>query len=309
MLNALALGARELASLPVPISSLSAKAIAFPSKQLPPALHQKYISPPKGVLPQIVDGITRQAIDRGKEATADKVPEIVRERRFRVQKPDRVTEVGGASTPRSPSGPRKTTFNGVAAEFFVTPLINRFWLFLRDERTREERSAHHEGSVQYHGAGTGLILNPLVLSHFLHTLTVLVHASQHAPEWLGLIAPESLELSITVGTRPVSVAETKGTDQAAKEASVLTSTLEIALIVLDGCIELDGGRSLSLDNTALLMGTGEWAGAVFSRLEDGTRLEGGGGEQGVSLRRVASGVLLKVDEIASKWRRSMVDTW
>lgn len=316
MLNALALGARELASLPVPPSGISDDSTSFPSKRLPAPLHQKYLP---GAVPQILNGITRQAIDRGREATEDKVPEIVRERRFKVQKPQRISEVNPLSSTAQNMGsraPQKTTFNDVAAEFFVAPLINRFWLFLRDERTREERTAHHEGRAKYHGAGTGLILSPLIMAHFLRTLTVLVHASEHTVEWLGFIAPDSLELALSLGTKPISVAEnadeavdSNPADRGAKEASVLASALELALIVLDGCIQLDGGRSLSLDHTALLTSVNEWATVVFSRLEDGLKLQGGGGEQGAALGRAASGVILKVDEILSKWRRSMVDTW
>jgi hypothetical protein len=125
-----------------------------------------------------------------------------------------------------------------------------------------------------------------------------------------------LEIAVTLGTKPISQmeedadldeptirrGETKG-----KEASVLTAALELALVVLDGCMELDGGRALGLDHTTLLLGSGEWAGTVFSRLENGTRVEGGGGAQEIKLRRTAAAVLLKVDDMTSRWRRSMVD--
>jgi len=58
----------------------------------------------------------------------------------------------------------------------------------------------------------------------------------------------------------------------------------------------------------LLLGAGEWANAVFSRLEKGAKMEGGGGVQEVKLKRAAAGVLLKVDSLTSRWRRSMIDT-
>ena len=57
----------------------------------------------------------------------------------------------------------------------------------------------------------------------------------------------------------------------------------------------------------MLFATGEWAKEVFERLEQGVRILGGGGVQEVALRRAAAGVLLKVDELSSKWRRSMID--
>lgn len=315
MLNALALGARELAGLYVPSSTIAVNRIAFPSKVLTPALHQKYLadSNQDSAVPQLLDGITLKAINRGKEPNADNVPGLVRERRLRLQTPARVTEVGHKLGEVPPSS--KTSFNEVAAQFFIAPFINRFWLFLRDEQTREERTTHHEGRARYRGAGTGLILNPIVLSRFLSTLAIMVHASVHAPEWLAIIAPDSLELAITLGTRPVSLSEVEESEDDSvadgeskgKEASVLSTAMELALVVLDGCLEADGGRALSLDHSPLLLGTSEWASTVFAHLEKGAKVTGGGGAQEIKLRRAAAGLLLKADELTSRWRRSMVD--
>jgi telomere length regulation protein len=41
-------------------------------------------------------------------------------------------------------------------------------------------------------------------------------------------------------------------------------------------------------------------------LEKGVRVPGGGGTQETRLRGAVAGVLLKVDALTSKWRRSMV---
>ena len=98
-----------------------------------------------------------------------------------------------------------------------------------------------------------------------------------------------------------------GETNSSKEAALLTAALELALIVLDGCLDLDGGRSLSLEHTALLVGAGEWANKVFGSLEEGAKVLGGGGAQEARLRRGAAAVLLKADELTSRWRRSMVD--
>ncbi|KAJ7172672.1 telomere length regulation protein-domain-containing protein [Mycena filopes] len=311
MLNSLALGARELASLSVPASAVPQNRITFPSKTLPLHLHQKYLedNADPQVVPRILDDISREALNRDAESNADKVPELVRERRLRVQKPATITEVNRHNTLHTPLQ-QSTTFNQVAAQYFTAPLINRFWLFFRDEQTREERTAHQDGRQRYQGAGTGLILNPIVLSHFLATLAILVHASKNAPEWLAVIGPDALELAVTLGTRPVSSMETDDDEREggkSKEAAVLSSALELALVVLDGCLELDGGRALGLEHTELLLGAGEWATAVFSLLDKGTRIEGGGGIQEAKLKRAAAGVLLKVDKLTSRWRRSMID--
>ncbi|OSD02819.1 hypothetical protein PYCCODRAFT_1435097 [Trametes coccinea BRFM310] len=341
MLNALALGARELANLPVPElpgrTSLPSEKIAFPSKRLPPSQHKRYLTigdqvrtnDPVGLL---LEGVTQHALDKSKEPTADKVPELVRERNLRVRASSKITDVTtDASSNRAalmrqlvgPQHPKRTTFTEVAAEFFICPFINRFWLFLRDEQAREERTARQPVLHQYRGAGTGLVLSALVLGRFLETLAVLVHAARNAREWLAIIAPDSLELALTLGTRPLSRGE--GTDEKdgepgdksgatgpgqskqSKEAALLTAALELAVIVLDGCLDLDGGRSLGLEHTSLLLGTGEWAGKVFAALEDGAKVLGGGGTQEVRLRRAAAGVILKVDELSMRWRRSMVD--
>lgn len=320
-LNALALGAREMASLPLPPSTVVAERVAFPSKTLPAPLHRKYISAgDKRTIPLILDTISRQAIDRGKNATADKVPELVRERRLRVSKASGIVDISQPSN-KVPSTTQAasttlTPFTEVATEFFIGPLVNRFWLFLRDEQTREERTAHREGRERYHGAGTGLILNPIVLAHYLRTLAILVHASQNAPEWQAVVAPDALELAVTLGTKPMSHMETDNEDDdnedgegsRGKEASVLTAALELTLIILDGCLELDGGRVIGLEHTVLLLGAGEWASRVFAGLEKGLRVEGGGGAHEIKLKRAAAGVLLKVDELTSKWQRSMLDT-
>jgi telomere length regulation protein len=296
---------------------------------LPGPLHRKYIAADTDLVPRLMDDISKRALESQSETAATTVPELVRHRRLRIQKPRGVTEIPPptynslnpyTSLEQNPlhQYPRpKIQFVDVAAEFFVVPLINRFWAFLRDEQTREERTAHKDnGPARYVSAGTGLILNPLVLAQFLRTLAILVNASQNAPEWLAIIAPESLELAVTIGTRPVSHMNTDldeeegggGEDRQSKEASVLTSALELALVVLDGALEIDGGRILSLEHTTLVFGLGEWAGKVFASLEKGLKVQGGGGMHEARLSRAAAGVLLKVDELTSKWRRSMLDT-
>lgn len=249
---------------------------------------------------------------------SDKVPQVVRERQLRIKKPSKITEVVSAShdskVPSVQRPPSVIPFTAIAAEWFIMPLVNRFWVFLRDEQTREERTALRDVLHQYRGAGTGLILNALILSPFLNTVAILVHASQNAPEWLSLIAPDTLELAVTVGSRQLTRPVGEDVDEdgppdsdKGKEATVLTSALNLALIVLDGCLELDGGHSLGLEHTALLIGTGEWAGQIFSMLERGIQVRGVGGVHELELRRATAGVLLKVDQITSKWRRSMVD--
>ena len=330
MLNALALGAHELAGLPLPdmvtVQPLKGDRVSFPSKRLPGMQHQRYLLASSTRQVQgLLQDIARLSIESTREANVDRMPNLVRERQLRIRQPAKVTEVKQPSTAQlleqiraSQTQSALTKFTDVAVECFLYPLMNRFWLFLRDEQTREERTAHHDILHQYRGAGTGLILNALVLSHLLATLGVLVHASRNAPAWLAVVAPDALELAVTLGTRPISrgaedededenesEGESRGGEN--KDARVLATALELALVVLDACVELDGGRSLSLEHTALLLAAGEWAQGLFTRLEKGVLVKGGGGAGESRLRKAAAGVVIKVDEVGERWRRSMID--
>ncbi|KAI0318340.1 telomere length regulation protein-domain-containing protein [Amylostereum chailletii] len=328
MLNALALGAQELAGLPIPAHAAArpmiGDRISFPSKRLPGLQHQRYLTEYTNQVYGLLEGITKLSISNTREANTDRAPELARERQLRVRQLSKVSELHTPAASQIARGIRGSTsayplanlpsFTEVGVEQFIYPLLHRFWLFLRDEQTREERTALQDRLHQYHGAGTGLILNSLVLHHFLATLGVLVHAARNAPSWRALVAPDALELAVTLGTRPLSRApedddeeETETGGGEGKEARVLTTALELALVVLDGCVDQDGGRTLGLEHTTVLLATGEWAQTVFGGLEKGLRVRGGGGAAEMRLSRAAAGVILKVDEISNKWRRSMID--
>ncbi|KAH8833556.1 telomere length regulation protein-domain-containing protein [Flagelloscypha sp. PMI_526] len=274
ILNGLVVGARELAGF-----ELSPDAAIFPSKLLPPNVHKEISDAERNnAASPLLTQLTRQALSDTRDRPAGSV---VRQRLLHL-----------------PS-------------FLCVPLINRFWAFLRDEQTRERRTNHLSGRGQYRGAGSGLVLNPVVLERFLQTLAVLVHAAQNAPEWLSVISPESLQLAVAIGAKPVSMLSSRETEgdeeEEGKEAAVLTASLELALIVLEGSLEVDGGRVLSLENTELLIGTKEWAELVFRRLEDGARLPGVGGRYEERLRQAVAGLLLKISSVESRWRRSIVE--
>jgi telomere length regulation protein len=120
-----------------------------------------------------MEDISRKALEHQKRP--ENSPALVREKVLRIKKSAGISAVAHQDPLAVPAPPKRTTYTEVAAEYFIMPLINRFWLFLREEQMREERRAHRS---KYHGAGTGLILNPMVLSQFLRTLDVLVNAGQ-----------------------------------------------------------------------------------------------------------------------------------
>ncbi|CAK9783297.1 hypothetical protein CC85DRAFT_254315 [Cutaneotrichosporon oleaginosum] len=314
MLTALAMGARELAGLPVP-DAPRARAIDFASKTLPPGLHEKYITPADytyaGQLENAVSGMRNLLLTKGAKKGEETVPELAREKRLRVT-PKRQKVVGGSLIAgRGEPGhehagdqpPPVVAYSTVAAEYFVLPLINCFWNYYQDASVRETR-ALSTGS-RFRGAGTGMALSPLSLEKLLATLALLVHAARHAPTFLAVLAPSAIELAVTIGARHpaapkdiMSSEPQEGDD--APEAQVVGAALELALAALDTAVELDGGRTMALDHPELVLATGEWASAVFEAHSGGT-IVAGVGSKGGRLRAAAAGVVVKVSEVGEKW--------
>ncbi|CUA73441.1 Cingulin [Canis lupus familiaris] [Rhizoctonia solani] len=328
MLNALALGARELAGLPIPAppnDTSKRPRIDFPSKVLPGSAHLEYmqesdVPPPpanriegpsryriEGMTSQVsslVNDLSGMAITRSKQETEDSIPQIVRQRALRVG-----PNPGRGITPVDANAPTKlgylssqtpvVPFAQVAAEYFVAPLINRFWAHLKSSMAHESYARH--GTSLKAGVGTGMILSPLVMTHLLGTLAVLLHAARHAPPFLHVLAPDAAELALSVGTRPLS----RTGDEEGTEGGVLAGALELALTVLDSALELDGGQVFALERADLLLGIGQWASTVFEALDKGERAPGVGGKDEEKAVRIAAGLVLTCERIVSKWRRSM----
>jgi telomere length regulation protein len=289
LLNALANGARELA---FDEKSISDEGL-FPSRLLDGDRHRAYqqneIKPllnPNRIL-AVGQNDTRE------KQTNEKT--LIRSRQLRVLSLNHQTMAAS-------QGPRRVTFSKVGAEYFIAPFISQFWTYLREDRTRELRT--YQGSHSYKGSGTGMILNPLMLSHLLRSLAIMIHAAQNSPAFLSVLAPEALELNLALSTRSAPLFDH---EQIESSAAVLSASMELVLTVLISCQELDRGRSLCLDNATLLLGIGEWMDQVISQLEAGIRYTGTGGSLETTLIKNALGVASKVSEIASLWRGSMVD--
>ena len=318
MLNALALGARELARFPVTdLDTTKEKDRSlFPSKMLPPALHARYVDEEEAgvTLALLTEDLDRRGGESGGAGREINAP---RERRLHNNgASNRITDISNTRSSsqvfksvQSPLTKPVVSFASVAVESFVGPLMGRFWNFVRDEQTSEVRSAlsaSSELNTRYYPAGTGMVLSPLVLAHLVRTVTVLVHASRHSPLFMATVVSDALEMAVMVGTRPITNAEDADTKSREQEASVLHSCLQLALITFDACVELDGGRILAMDHSTLVLGLEEWAMRVVQELEKGTKVGGGGGALEAKLGRVAAAVVVKIDEVVGKWRRVMV---
>ena len=317
------MGARELSGLstPQPINSL--RRLDFPTKMLPPALHQKYIGPNdipenqyQNQLEQAVSGV-RDLMLRKSAKRAEEYPELAREKKLRVRpgRSMKVAEVGSvadremtkASTDsQAPIMP----FKDVAAEYFIMPLINRFWQYFQDSSTREARAINT--GDRYRGAGTGMILSAMALEKMLMTLSLLIHAARHSSVFLSVLAPEAIELGVTIGARHLATPsnnpmitdlDTKGLEEGSKtEAQVLAAALELVLVSLDVSVELDKGRTLALDKAELVLAAGEWATGVFEVESKGGKVSAGqGGMREGKVKATAAGVVVKISEIGERW--------
>jgi len=283
---------------------------------LPPALHKKYATPEEkaitdGRVQQLIGGITKGLLEQRKEDAEEALrdhPDIVREKRLRLGSSRSglgrtgIQELSGSSRTAlqktQPIIPNPDSYTAIAAEHFVMPLINHMWLHLRDASTRTNVRA---------GAGTGIIFDTIVLSQYLGTLAVLIHAARHSPAFLAIIAPAAFEMGLTLGNRQVSVAEINASESQSKVpiAAVIVSALELVLVVLDGSMALDQGRRLALEHDVLLKAAGAWAGEVLDAVEAGKKMPGGGGDAEGKLGAAAAGVVIGIQKVEEKWGRAM----
>ena len=338
MLNALALGARELAGLP-PLSSSSSTALIertsrrndafFPSKRLPHSLHRRLIAlqDDAGAGDKVIEGLVHGIVGRIgsskgvegiKEAGQDNGGSPARSRRLRMTKKPLIEEVSRefpSSRILATTGPSskkaKRTYLTYAAGTFIHPLLSAFFDFLRSENYRELRTQHLAIDERYVSSGTGLILNPMVLEAFLGTTLILFDLARNAVEYLSILMPLGIELVLAMGAMCGNVIslDNKVTEQNEKEksmAALLTPSLELAQLLITSSLAIDNGRALALEQASLLLALSEWASSIFQSLEKGRRVGGIGGKYEERMWRSVVGVLSVVDDIKRRWGRSML---
>jgi telomere length regulation protein len=319
------MGARELSGLGMAQPINTNRRLDFPTKMLPPALHQKYIGPNdipdnqyRNQLEDAVSGVRDLMLSKSARRGEETIPELARDKKLRVgpQRTSKVAEVGSMADRQMTSTDSRTSqtpimpFKDVAAEFFIMPLINRFWQYFQDSSTREARAI--STGDRYRGAGTGMILSAMALEKMLMTLSLLIHAARHSAVFLSVLAPEAIELGVTIGARHlpspsnnplITDLDTAGMDEGSKtEAQVLAAALELVLVSLDVSVELDKGRTLAFDKPELVLAAGEWASGIFEVENRGGQVSSGqGGMREGRVKAVAAGVVVKIAEIGEKW--------
>ncbi|GAA5892867.1 Tel2p [Sporobolomyces salmoneus] len=305
-LTSLALAARELAQLPIPSVSSPTGTVKpqqplFPSKQLPPAFHRRLLgSQPEDQLQILAADLTNLALSGAREDAETTLPGAAREKLLSVRKFNNKSSSLSKSSTNQPTTPTYTT---LCAECFILPLLNRFWVYLRDTATSTlytRPSSSSKGSYAG-GPSSSPILQPLLLSKYLTTVSILLHAARHAPTFLAVLAPEALALVVSLRPPTSSTPSTTITNEEdpgiVDQDLVLSAEMELILLLLSSSHSLDGGQTLTRSSFELLSEVQSWAEEVFEMEEN----KSGGAAVGRS-GRAAAGVLLRLEEILGRWR-------
>lgn len=120
--------------------------------------------------------------------------------------------------------------------------------------------------------------SPFLLSHFLKTVSLILHASGTSTLSLPQMTSEFWDLLLSLRPR-------------ATDPSVLEALLFAFLTLLD--INENDQRSLAEQHAKELLETQQWVENVFD-------LVGGGSEEGERIRMLASGVLLRARAVVEK---------
>ena len=276
------MGARELAGLPPLLPAGKTKNTSFPTQRLPPTLHEHFLAdqdssmmshPSLPALDDIAEKITNEALAQVKDSAESSIAGAARDKMLTVRKTKRMISSSFASAADQGSHP---TFAILAVDTFVLPLINRFWLYMRDVATSPQD--RFKGAYVGGRAGAAALLDPLILSKYLATLSVLLNAAQNSPHFLVVLAPEVLELVLSL----------RGAESA--DEAVRTSILQLILVVLDSSTNMDGGRTLAQDFSTLTWQIKDWTECMWNEKEQrGGQIDQAG--------RAAAGILLKLDSM------------
>jgi telomere length regulation protein len=261
VLSVLGLGARELAGYKDEDEDLNPKiaATSFPSKQLPERLHKMYTAernaPP---VARIASKLERSMIQPMALDAADKMsgPNVLKVRTFSSR-----MEVEKKRKKVIPN-----TLAKIVAEGFFFPLTGRWWQ-----------------NLQAYGA-ENVHFQPFLLSTYLKTLSLILHAAGSGTISLPQMTAEFWELILSVRTNALA------------DVSVLEAVLFATLTLLD---MNEDKRKLAEEHSKQLIETQEWVELVFDRV-------GGGDEEGERIRMLAASVLMKTREVVDKYQRLLV---
>lgn len=126
--------------------------------------------------------------------------------------------------------------------------------------------------------------SPFLLTHYIKTLSLILHAAGTSPLTLSQMTSEFWDLLLSLRSR-------------ASDAPVLEALLFGFMTLLD--INSDNQRRVADEHAKELLETREWVQLVFENL-------GGGSEEGERARMLAAGVLMRCREVVEKYQRMML---
>ncbi|KFY31072.1 hypothetical protein V493_01436 [Pseudogymnoascus sp. VKM F-4281 (FW-2241)] len=257
VLSTIAISARELGGFKEEDKSLTKTTLTssnnFPSKRLPERLHKIYAT---GESP--VDSLSHQLsktmIQPLAASLADKAtgPDILKVRTFSSRL--------AVESRRAP--PTVNTLSSMVAESFFFPLTGRFFAHLKAY------------------GGKNVIFESFLLSSYLKTLSLIIHASGTSNLQLPQMTTEFWDLLLAVRSHTIG-------DKPVREA-VLFGFMTL--------LEVNGDkRRLSEKHGRELLETQRWVEAIFSSI-------GEGGEEEERARTLAAGVLYRIREVVEKYQ-------
>lgn len=260
ILTTLGLGARELGGFANEdtSSSLPSPSTSFPSKSLPPALHKLYSAsfPDSKAVDSLSTQLSNTMIAPMAASLADKItgPSILKVRTFSSR----------MSVEAKRKKPIANALAKVVSDGFFFPLTGHFFIHLKAY-----------GSSSY----SNIVFQPFLLTLFIKTLALLIHASGPSTLALPQMTSEFWDLLLSLRTQSLG------------DAMVREALLFAFLTLLE---VNDNKRGLVERHGRQLLETQEWVEGVFSRM--------GAGEEEERARMLAAGVLVRIREVVEKYQ-------
>lgn len=267
ILTVLSIAARELAGFKEEDASLTTvnafPSNSFPSKLLPPGLHKVYATAEQKMLSQgpiddISQKLSNTMIQPLAASVADKVtgPDILKVRTFSSRL--------AVESRRKP--PSANKLSAVVANSFFFPLTGRFFV-------------HYKAY-----GGKNIIFEPFLLSSFLKTLGLILHASGTSTPQLPQMTIEMWDLLLSFRTEGES------------DKSIGQAVLFGFMTLLE--VNEDKRRFVEEHGKGLLE-TRKWVEIFFAKL-------GSGSEEDDKIRALAAGVLFRIQEVVEKYEALLV---
>ena len=256
VLTTLGLGARELGGFDTEVSTITTnKPSPSTSKSLHSALHKLY-APSDDAVDEISTELSNTMIAPMAAELADKMtgPSILKVRTFSSR----------MEVEKKRKKPIANALAKVVTDGFFFPLTGRFFIHLK----------------AYSSSRSNVVFQPFLLTLFVKTLALLLHASGPSTLSLPQMTSEFWDLLLSLRTQSIG------------DITVVESMLFAFLTLLEvnedkwGLVERHGRQ---------LLETQEWVEGVFGRV-------GGGSEEDERVRMLAAGCLVRIREVVEKYQ-------